>query len=95
MRIMESGPWGPERWEHFREQLEKSYVWPALYVFKFIVPQQKAAEVRHLFPMHESTERPSGKGNYMSLTFSMMMPGSDAVIDVYRRVRHIEGLIAL
>ena len=82
-------------WDVFREQLEKNYVWPALYMFKFIVPQHKAEAVKALFPMHSSTERKSEKGNYSSITIRMMMPGSDAFIEVYKRVRHIEGIIAL
>ena len=45
--------------------------------------------------MHESTEKNSGNGKYVSLTFNMMVPGSDAVIAVYKKVRHIEGIIAL
>lgn len=82
-------------WAVFREQLENNYVWPALYMFKFIVPQHKAEEVKALFPLHGSTERQSEKGNYSSITIRMMMPGSDAIIEVYKRVSHIEGIIAL
>lgn len=92
---MSHSTWGPDRWNAFADKLEKTYVWPALYVFKFIVPREKAGEVRALFPMHISTEKPSRNGNFTSLTFEMMMPGSDAVVQVYQRVRHIEGLIAL
>lgn len=82
-------------WAVFREQLENNYVWPALYMFKFIVPQHKSEEVKALFPLHGSTERQSEKGNYSSITIRMMMPGSDAIIEVYKRVSHIEGIIAL
>jgi putative lipoic acid-binding regulatory protein len=45
--------------------------------------------------MHQSDEKASKQGNYTSLTYQMMMPGSDAIIEVYQRVKHIEGLIAL
>lgn len=79
----------------FREKLDKTYVWPSLYVFKFIVPHRKVIEVKELFPNHISTEKQSEKGNYISVTFNMMMPSSEAVIHVYQKVRHIEGIIAL
>ena len=79
----------------FKEKLDKAYVWPSLYVFKFIVPHQKVDEVRGLFPLHVSTEKQSEKGKYTSLTFNMMMPSSEAVIAVYQKVKHIDGLIAL
>jgi putative lipoic acid-binding regulatory protein len=85
-----------EEWSiSFKEKLDKVYVWPALYVFKFIVPQQKVEEVKELFPNHVSTEKPSEKGKYISVTFNMMMPSSEAVVGVYQKVKHIEGIIAL
>jgi hypothetical protein len=85
----------PEDWSSFREQLEINYAWPALYIFKFIVPHDKASEVKALFPNHAPTERQSEKGKYSSITIRMMMPGSDAIIEVYKRVQHIDGIIAL
>ena len=85
-----------EEWAiSFKEKLDKVYVWPALYVFKFIVPQQKVTEVKALFPNHISTEKQSEKGKYISVTFNMMMPSSEAVVTVYQKVKHIEGIIAL
>lgn len=82
-------------WASFQEKLDQNHVWPSLYVFKFIVPQASVPEILSLFPMHEATEKKSGNGNYISITYSMMMPSSEAVIQVYKKVGHIEGLIAL
>ncbi len=79
----------------FKVKLDAVYVWPSLYVFKFIVPHQHVSEVKVLFPNHVSTEKQSEKGKYTSITFNMMMPSSDAVVSVYQKVKHIEGLIAL
>ena len=85
-----------EAWEErFREKLDKAYVWPSLYTFKFIVKAGKEEDVQRLFPTHTHTSRSSAKGNYTSLTFQMMMPSSDAVVSVYRRAGTVEGLIAL
>jgi putative lipoic acid-binding regulatory protein len=85
-----------EEWaSSFREKLDKAYVWPSLYIFKFIVPQQRVEEVKELFPNHTSTEKQSENGKYISVTFNMMMPSSEAVVTVYQKVQHIEGLIAL
>lgn len=79
----------------FKEKLDKHYSWPALYVFKFIVPTGKEDDVKQLFHMHEPTEKTSKNGNYTSVTFQMMMPSSDAIINVYVAASKIEGLIAL
>jgi putative lipoic acid-binding regulatory protein len=85
-----------EEWtRRFRERLEETYVWPALYTYKFIVKTGREEEVKNLFPMHFSTSRPSGNGNYTSLTFQMMMPSAEAVISVYKRAATVDGLIAL
>jgi len=80
---------------NFREKLDTHYAWPALYTFKFIVPTGKEEEVKRLFPNHTTSEKLSKNGKYTSITINMMMPSSDAVIDVYQAASAIEGLLAL
>ncbi|HPW61408.1 MAG TPA: DUF493 family protein [Cyclobacteriaceae bacterium] len=85
-----------QQWlNNFREQLDRYHAWPALYTFKFIVPRGKEEEVKLLFPKHTSSEKPSKNGNYTSITFKMMMPSSEAVIEIYQTAAQIEGIIAL
>jgi uncharacterized protein len=79
----------------FTEKLDKFYAWPALYTFKFIVKAGREDDLRKLFPLHTDTSRASKNGNYTSITFQMMMPSAQAVIDVYKKAAVIEGLIAL
>jgi putative lipoic acid-binding regulatory protein len=80
----------------FQKKLDQHYVWPSLYMFKFIVPAIKQEELRQLFPLHvTTTEKSSGKGNYVSLTYQMMMPSSESVIAVYKKASVIEGIVAL
>jgi uncharacterized protein len=79
----------------FREKLDQHHAWPTLYVFKFIVPAGKVGEVKNLFPKHNTQEKLSKNGNYVSITVQMMMHSSDSVIDVYVSASSIEGLIAL
>ncbi|MBX7127342.1 MAG: DUF493 domain-containing protein [Cyclobacteriaceae bacterium] len=83
-------------WESgLREKLDQHYAWPAVYIFKFIVPSETKDRVIALFPRHHVRQKESGKGKYTGLTIEMMMPSTDAVLDVYRLVRDIPGLIAL
>jgi uncharacterized protein len=84
-----------DRTKSFKEQLDRSHAWPVLYMFKFIVPAGKEEEVRKLFPRHTPTEKHSQNGKYTSVTVQMMMPSSDAVIEVYETAAKIEGLMAL
>jgi putative lipoic acid-binding regulatory protein len=79
----------------FREKLDQHYAWPSLYIFKFIVPAGKEVQVKNLFPLHTTTEKQSKQGNYTSITIQMMMPSSEAVINIYMQAAGIEGLIAL
>lgn len=79
----------------FREKLDNHHAWPTLYTFKFIVPRGKEEEVKGLFPQHQASEKQSKNGNYISLTFKMMMPSSHSVIDIYVAASGIEGIIAL
>jgi hypothetical protein len=82
-------------WTSLREKLDQHYIWPSLYTFKFIVPKEKVEEIKRLFPKHESKEKQSKNGNYISVTLQMMMPGSEEVIKVYHLASGVEGLIAL
>jgi uncharacterized protein len=84
-----------EQLKSFKEKLDQQHAWPVLFTFKFIVPQNKAQEVRQLFPKHEAQEKASGKGNYISFTYQMMMPSSDAVIEVYQKAAVVEGILSL
>jgi uncharacterized protein len=81
--------------ESFRQKLDQHYGWPSLYIFKFIVPKGKEDDLKKLFPQHTSVEKFSKQGNYASITVQMMMPSSQAVIDIYIQASVIEGLIAL
>jgi len=79
----------------FREKLDNHYAWPSLYIFKFIVPTGRENMVKELFPQHTTTEKLSKQGNYTSITIQMMMPSSEAVVNIYQQASAIEGLIAL
>ena len=86
----------PLWFDSFRKKLDKYYAWPSLYTFKFIIPATKEEDLRLLFPLHTTTtEKSSERGKYVSLTYQMMMPSSDSVIEVYKRASVIEGLVAL
>lgn len=85
-----------ENWiKAFQEKLDQHHSWPFVYTFKFIVPKNKAENLKELFPNHTSTEKISAKGNFTSITFQMMMPSGEAVIEVYKIASKIEGIIAL
>lgn len=81
--------------QEFKEKLEAAHDFPSLYMFKFIVLENKKEEVKALFPMNEVNYKPSSKGKYISVTAKVMVPSSDYVIEIYQKAHKIEGIIAL
>lgn len=72
--------------------------WPAIYMFKFIVPSDnhKIALVESFFEDDaEIIMQTSTNGKYTSITIRQVMLGSEAIIEVYKQAAVIEGIIAL
>jgi len=80
---------------NFKEKLEEQYSWPALYMFKFIVPKGQEEKVKLLFPSNEVTMKASKQGNYISVTAKVMAGSSDEIIRIYEEAYLIEGIISL
>ncbi len=88
-----------EFYKRLREQLEGDTKWPSPYLFKFIVPAslEKIAEIEAIFNGSGAVinTRNSSKGTYTSISIKVTMKSSDSVIDKYREVSSVEGVISL
>ena len=84
-----------ESFDAFKEKLDNEYAWPATYMFKFVVPSATLIEVTSLFPKDSLETKPSKNGNYLALTMKRLVHSSDEVVEVYKSVSGIKGLIAL
>ena len=87
-----------EQFEKLREQLSKEKDWPTIYMFKFIIPadNRKIALVESKFSDEAIiTQKESSTGKYMSITIKEAMLSADSIIDKYKEMEGIEGLIAL
>jgi len=69
--------------------------WPAVYMFKFIVPIDQIAAVSELFEKSDVVTKVSKKGNYISVTAKPLMYSSDKVIEKYKEAFQIKGIMAL
>ena len=86
------------RFEKLYEQLSKEKNWPLVYMFKFIVPadNKKIALVRTKFSDEAIvTQKESSKGTYSSITIKEAMLSPESIIEKYKEMDGIEGLIAL
>lgn len=79
----------------FIDLLEGSYQWPDYYDFKFIIK----TEDKHLileklagFTIHET---PSKKGNYTSVSARKLMKSSEEIVEIYKLMSTIKGVISL
>tara|TARA_B100000795_G_scaffold263296_1_gene242262 strand:- start:40292 stop:40579 length:288 start_codon:yes stop_codon:yes gene_type:complete len=81
------------------EQLKAGTIWPAPYLYKFIVPgnAQKIAQIEAVFNNTNAqiNTRDSSKGAYTSLSIKVVMASAEEVIKKYKQVSKVEGVISL
>lgn len=81
--------------EEFRQQLLDHYTFPALYLFKFIVPAEKSDDFKNLFLNILFDTKPSKTGKYISFSKKHKVKSSDEVIEIYKKAYTIDGIISL
>ncbi|MBP3943139.1 DUF493 domain-containing protein [Sphingobacteriaceae bacterium WQ 2009] len=83
----------------FKERLEDIETFPSDYTFKFIIPGagEHQAEIKKIFPEDKTkyTNKESKTGKYLSLTVVTYLENADAVVDYYKQVSAIKGVIML
>ena len=79
----------------FKNVLDKNNSWPSDYTFRFIIPFTELKELERILGNEEIASKPSKKGNYLSVVFTQKMTSPDKVIEVYKAVSPIKGIISL
>lgn len=88
-----------EFYERLKGELEKSNSWPALYLYKFIVPtdKEKIEQVQKAFDclgaVIKTTQSKTGK--FTSVSVDVQMESPQAVIEKYQELSTIEGIVSL
>ncbi|GIZ09459.1 DUF493 family protein [Flavobacterium sp. UMI-01] len=88
-----------EFYDRLKGELEKSNSWPALYLFKFIVPTEaeKIEQVEKAFDclgaVIKTTQSKTGK--FTSVSVDVQMKNPQAIIDKYIELSTIEGIVSL
>jgi len=82
-----------------KSELEESTTWPAVYLYKFIVPTNATNInlVENTFNnMGAVIKTNSSKtGKYTSISVNVTMQSADKVIEKYQELSTIEGIISL
>ena len=88
-----------EFYKRLKEELTNSTLWPSNYLFKFIVSTQedKINAIEQIFDNSGAVinTKKSSKGTYTSVSITVNMENPDAVIEKYKQVGKIEGVISL
>lgn len=68
-----------------------------MYPFKFILTggAAKLTELRAVLPDDNFIETPSKTGKYISVTVKKWMLDANAVVDIYKKVGEIKGIMML
>ena len=88
-----------EFFERLRKQLEETTKWPSDYLYKFIVLSE-ADKIQQIHKIFDNTgavieSKQSKKGKYTSVSVTVNMQNPDAVIETYKKVATVEGVISL
>ena len=88
-----------EFYDRLKVELDLSNSWPALYLYKFIVPTDEGNIVRVeeafdcMGAVIKTTKSKTGK--FTSISVDVMMKDSQEIIDKYIEVSTIKGIISL
>ncbi len=88
-----------EFYERLKEELDNANVWPAEYLFKFIVPTEdgNVEAVENAFndmgAVIKTTKSKNAK--FTSVSVNVRMKSSQSIIDKYLEVSTIPGIISL
>lgn len=88
-----------EFYDRLKVELDNSNTWPALYLFKFIVPTKidNVEKVELAFDcmgaVIKTTKSKTGK--FTSISIDVQMKSSQEIVDKYLEVSTIEGIVSL
>jgi len=88
-----------EFYTNLKVQLEDTTKFPAEYMYKFIVPSDgnQVEEVHRIFDNKGAVikTKKSKTGKYISLSIVLIIESADKVIEYYKKVGEIKGIISL
>jgi len=84
-----------KKWENFKNLLDEKYNWPANYLFKFIIPFPANTIIEERLKDFKLKKKFSKNGKYISISFTKECQNSDEIIEIYKNLEDIEGLMAL
>ena len=79
--------------EKFKGLIEDQHEFPCPYTFKLITPLDKEDQVMNYIGDRPLIRKPSRNGNFVSLTYTTTVNSSDEIIDFYKELGKIPGVM--
>ncbi len=96
---MNKGENSEEFYTKLKSRLSDTSLWPSAYLFKFIVPsaEDKIVAIQDIFDNTGAVidTKKSRNGKYTSVSVNVRMKDPEAVIEKYKEVSVVEGVISL
>jgi len=80
--------------QKFRALLDEHHIWPTKYTFKFIILSENIYKIKEKIDI-EFEIRKSSNGKYSSISFEVIANSSQEIIDIYNKLKGVDGLISL
>lgn len=80
--------------DKFKAMLDEHHIWPTKYPFKFIILSQNIHKIKEKLDI-DFEVRKSSNGKYSSISFEVLANSSQEIIDIYNKLKGIEGLMSL
>lgn len=85
--------------QYFCSLLEKEYTWPDFYKFRFICAAASKENLINKVEKFENIEKvtitPSAQDHYFSITFRLYVLKSEEVVQIYRHLSIVPGVIKI
>ena len=81
--------------DKFKLLLEEQIAFPDYYQFKFVVKTVKKEEVLKLLKDHKISEKLSKNGTYTSITSKKIVDSPEEIIEIYKIVSKVDGVLSL
>lgn len=75
--------------------MDETVQFPTEYLFKFIVPSSEVQVLLGILKGMDIDEKASSGGKYISVSAKKIFNNSDEIINVYRSVSAVKGIICL
>jgi len=86
-------------YKKLKKELVETTTFPSKYLYKFIIPSsgEKVKQVEAVFNHMGAviTKKSSKTGKFISISILVVMQNADMVIEKYRSVEKIDGIISL